>query len=109
MLANIITKQQIRKPKNMKTILSIVAVVALGAGSIFAGCGKKTETTGTLKSFDADSKTLVIEAKGGKSSKITMTPKTAVKKGKKEIKIADLVGKKVKVVSEHKKADSVTG
>lgn len=92
----------------MKTILSIVAVVALGAGSIFAGCGKKTETTGTLKSFDADSKTLVIDAKG-KESKIALTPKTEVKKGKKKIEIADLVGKKVKVVSEHKKADSVTG
>ncbi len=62
----------------MKTILSIVAVVALGAGSIFAGCGKKTDTTGTLKSFDADTKTLVVVSKKGKESKITMTPKTAV-------------------------------
>lgn len=93
----------------MKTILSIIAVVALGAGSIFAGCGKKTETTGKLKSFDADTKTLVVVSKKGKESKITLTPKTEVKKGKKETKIADLVGKKVKVVSEHKKADSVTG
>ncbi len=92
----------------MKTILSILAVVALGAGSIFAGCGKKVETTGTLKSFDKDTKTLVIEA-DGKESKIALTPKTEVKKGKKSTDIAKLVGKKVKVVSEHKKADSVTG
>ena len=92
----------------MKTILSIIAVVGIAAGSAFAGCGKKVETTGTLKAFDADTKTLVIDAKG-KESKIALTTKTEVKKGKKKADIADLVGKKVKVVSEHKKADSVTG
>ena len=48
-------------------------------------------------------------AKAGKESQITLTTKTEVKKGKKKIDIAELVGKKVKVVSEHKKADSVTG
>jgi hypothetical protein len=92
----------------MKTILSIIAVVALGAGSVFANCGKKVETTGKLKSFDAETKTLVVVAKG-KESTITLTPTTEIKKGKKEIEITELVGKKVKVVSEHDKADSVTG
>lgn len=92
----------------MKTILSIVAVIALGAGSIFANCGIKVETAGKLKSFDAETKTLVIVDKG-KESTITLTPTTEIKKGKKEIKITDLVGKNVKVVSEHNKADSVTG
>ena len=91
----------------MKTILSIVAVVALGAGSIFAGCGKTTETTGTLKSFDKDTKTLIVDVKG-KESKIALTAKTEIKKGKKKTKIADLIGKKVKVVIGHKKAVSVT-
>ena len=92
----------------MKTILSIVAVVALGAGSIFAGCGKTTETKGTLKSFDKDTKTLVITVKG-KDSKIAMTTKTAYKQGKKATKIDDLIGKEVTVVVGHKKAVSVSG
>ena len=92
----------------MKTILSIVAVVALGAGSIFAGCGKTTETKGTLKSFDKDTKTLVITVKG-KDSKIAVTTKTEYKKGKKNSEVADLVGKKVTVVVGHKKAVSVNG
>jgi len=91
----------------MKTILSIVAVIALGAGSIFAGCGKTTETTGTLKSFDKDTKTLIVDVKG-KESKITLTTKTEIKEGKKKSKIDDLVGKKVKVIVGHKKAISVT-
>ena len=92
----------------MKTILSIVAVVALGAGSIFAGCGKTTETKGTLKSFDKDTKTLVIDVKG-KESKIAVTTKTEYKKGKKKSEVADLVGKKVTVIVGHKKAVSVNG
>jgi len=92
----------------MKTILSIIAVVALGAGSIFAGCGKTTETKGTLKSFDKDSKTLVITVKG-KDSNIALTTKTEIKKGKKKTEIADLIGKKVTVVVGHKKAVSVKG
>ena len=92
----------------MKTILSIIAIVAISASSVYAGCGKKNEITGTLKSYDKDTKLLVVEV-DGKKSKITLTPKTEVKKGKDKADIADLVGKKVKVISEHKKADSVTG
>ena len=47
-------------------------------------------------------KTLVNEAKDGKAATITLTPTTAGADA-----VAALVGKSVKVVSEHGKADSV--
>ncbi|MEM7145249.1 MAG: hypothetical protein AAF591_08930 [Verrucomicrobiota bacterium] len=90
----------------MKTILSILTVLAL-AGAAYAGCGKKVTDTGTLKSFDADTKEIVIEA-DGKESKFTATKNTAAKgKDGAEAKLDDLVGKNVTVTSEHGKADEV--
>jgi hypothetical protein len=91
----------------MKTILSILTVLAL-AGAAYAGCGKKVTDSGTLKSFDADTKSIVVEA-DGKETKITITKATATKaKDGSEAKIKDLVGKTVTVVSEHSKADAVS-
>jgi hypothetical protein len=90
----------------MKTILSILTVLAL-AGAAYAGCGKKVTDSGTLKSFDADTKSIVVEA-DGKETKLTITPSTASKaKDGSEAKLEDLVGKTVKVISEHKKVDEV--
>ena len=86
----------------MKKFLALIAIVALCSGSAFAGCGKKVTSEGTLKSFDAESKTLVVEAKDGKATTVTLTPSTTGADT-----IATLVGKSVKVVAEHGKADSV--
>lgn len=86
----------------MKKILVLTAIVTLCLGSAYAACGKKVTNEGTLKSFDAATKTLVIEAKDGVAATITLTPTTAGADA-----VAALVGKSVKVVSEHGKADSV--
>lgn len=86
----------------MKKFLALIAIVSLSVGSAVAGCGKKVTNEGTLKSFDAATKTLTVEGKDGKAATITLTPATTGAD-----KAADLVGKTVKVVSEHGKADSV--
>lgn len=86
----------------MKQIIALIAIVSLTAGSAFAGCGKKVTNEGTLKSFDSGTKTLTVEGKDGKAATVTLTPSTTGAD-----KIAELVGKSVKVVSEHGKADSV--
>ncbi len=89
----------------MKHILTIVAVLGLAFGSAYAGCGKKVTVTGAL-SYDKDTKALVVK---GTKKAITLTPDTKVTDAAgKEAKIADLDGKKVVVVHEHNKADSVT-
>ncbi|MFZ4594563.1 MAG: hypothetical protein ACOYOF_09925, partial [Verrucomicrobiaceae bacterium] len=58
----------------MKNIYSLIAIVALSAGSAFAGCGKIDTTEGTLKSFDAEAKVAIVETKGGESKRLTLTP-----------------------------------
>lgn len=74
----------------MKNILSILAVLALAAAAQ-AGCGVKVTSVGTLKSYDAEKKEIVVSVKGADST-ITVTPET---EGLDKIK--DLVGKGVKV------------
>jgi len=86
----------------MKKFLLSIAIVALCSGSAFAACGKKVTSEGTLKSYDAEKKTLVVEGKDGKATTITLTPSTTGADA-----IASLIGKSVKVVAEHGKADSV--
>lgn len=86
----------------MKKFLTLIALVTFTAGSAFAGCGKTTTSEGKLKSFDAATKTVVVEGKDGKATSITLTPSTTGAD-----KIADMVGKNVKVVAEHGKAQSV--
>jgi len=83
----------------MKKILGILTALCLMAGISHAGCGKKVTDTGVLKAYDAETKQITIV---GAKSKLTITPKT---KGARNLKA--LVGKKVKVISEHKKVDSV--
>ena len=92
----------------MKKFLAILAALAVSASAAYAGCGKKVNNDGKLTSYDADTKALVVTV-GKKEVKLQTTPKTEFKsKDGKKVKAADLVGKKVKVVSEHKKIDSVT-
>jgi len=97
----------------MKKLLTLLTVVGLACGSVYAGCGKKVTNEGDFSSFDADTKAPVVEREDGKEAKLTATPKTKAKakdndKDGDEVKLTDLVGKKVKVISEHKKVDSVT-
>jgi predicted small lipoprotein YifL len=87
----------------MKHILTALTVIALASSSALAGCGKTDTAKGTLKSFDKATKQLVVEA-DGKEVKLTLTPST-----KGGDKVEGLVGKKVTVVSSHKKAESVEG
>ncbi|MDB4657663.1 lipoprotein [Verrucomicrobiales bacterium] len=88
----------------MKKILSILAVVALAATSSYAGCGKKVTVEGKL-TYDADAKTLTVK---GAKKPITLQAGTKItgKDGAKA-KIEDLDGKRVEIVHEHEKADSV--
>lgn len=81
----------------MKSILTTLAVLGLSV-SAFAGCGKTETTSGKLKSVNADSKSIVIDA-GGKDVTLTLTA---------SVTGADkLVGKKVTAVSSHKKVESL--
>jgi hypothetical protein len=86
----------------MKYILTIVTALGLMVGAAQAGCGKKVTTTGTLKSVNAEKKTISITVAGQKKP---VTLRLTAK-----VKLADLkklYGKAVTVVSEHKKVDSV--
>ena len=86
----------------MKKFLALTAILTLSLGSAYAGCGKKVTNEGTLKSYDATTKTAVVEGKDGKAATITITPSTTGADT-----LSTMVGKSVKVVSEHGKADSV--
>jgi hypothetical protein len=86
----------------MKKLLAILTIVAVSAGSTFAACGKKVTDEGKVTNYNADKKEISIEVAEGKTVALTLTPDTKLA-GKAE----DLVGKKVKAISEHKKLDSV--
>ena len=87
----------------MKKFLSVLAIATLSVGSAFAGCGKIETTEGKLKSFDKDTKSIVIEA-DGKEVKTKLTAKTKTDAGD----IAKLVGKDVTaVISKHGYAETV--
>lgn len=85
----------------MKKLLAILALAAVSV-SAQAACGKKVTDEGTLKSYDAEKKQAVITKADGKEATVTMTPATTGTD-----KAAALVGKAVKVISEHGKADSI--
>ncbi len=84
----------------MKYLLTLVTAFALMAGAAQAGCGKKVTSTGTLKAYDAAKKTLTVAA-GGKNVTLRLTPQS------KATGVKGMIGKKVTVISEHKKVDSV--
>lgn len=89
----------------MKQILGIIAAIAIAAGSAYAGCGKKVTVTGKA-TYDSDTKALTVE---GAKKPIALQSTTKVKNAAgEEVEISALDGKKVEVVHEHNKADSVT-
>jgi len=80
----------------MKNILSIFSVLALAAAAQ-AGCGATVASKGTVKSYDAEKKVLVVTV-GAKDVSFTLTPETEGAD-----KAADLKGKSVEVnVDKHK-------
>jgi len=80
----------------MKNILSILSVLALAAAAQ-AGCGATVSSKGTVKSYDAEKKILVVTV-GAKDVSFTLTPETEGAD-----KAADLKGKSVEVnVDKHK-------
>ena len=85
----------------MKNICAILTISALSIGSAFAGCGKIDTAEGKLKSFDAATKTAVVETSAGDKS-LTLTPTSKGAKG-----AAKLVGKAVKVSSSHGKVTEI--
>jgi len=85
----------------MKKLLAFLAVASLSVGAQ-AACGKKVTDEGTLKTYNAEKKEVIVAKADGKTATITLTPATTGAD-----KVADLVGKPVKVISEHGKADSV--
>jgi hypothetical protein len=87
----------------MKKFLSILSALTLAAAAQ-AGCGKTVTTDGTLKSYDAEKKEIVVTPKEGKAVKITLTPET---KGAEDIK--SLIGKAITVeASVHAKTKALT-
>jgi hypothetical protein len=90
----------------MKKILVILSSLAL-AGLASAGCGKTVENKGSLSSYDAGTKAVVV-TEGEKKTTLTLTPTSKVTdKDGKDIDITKLEGKDVVVVSEHNKIQSV--
>jgi outer membrane lipoprotein-sorting protein len=90
-------------------LLSLFVVLALCAGGAFAGCGHKDTVEGKLKSVDSDSNTVVVVVEDGKELKLTLTGETKVTDAEgNDAEASKLVGKEVKVVSEHAKVDSIT-
>lgn len=85
----------------MKKLLTLLAMASLAVGA-HAACGKKVTDEGTLKTYNAEKKEVVVTKADGKEATITLTPATTGAD-----KVAALVGKPVKVISEHGKADSV--
>lgn len=86
----------------MKKALALLAISTLALGSAYAGCGKVVTNEGKLKSFDAATKKVVVEGKDGKAATLTLTPTS---KGADEAE--KLVGKDVKVDSEHGKITNI--
>lgn len=93
----------------MKKLLSILTIVAFTAGASYAGCGKTETDAGTLQSINSDTKEVTIKTADGKTVNRTLTPSTkATAKDGKDAKADSLVGKSVKVVSEHGKVQSIS-
>ena len=93
-----------------KSVLAILVVAVVAVGAAEAGCGVKDTHEGTLKAYDQETNTILVTVGGedGEEVKIALTKDTTVTDGKGEkAEPAALVGTKVKVVSEHAKADSV--
>lgn len=86
----------------MKKLLAILTLVAFSAGAAVAGCGKTVTNEGKLSSINKETKEIAIQEKDGKTVTLKLTPSST---GATD----ELVGKNVKVVSEHGKVQTVTG
>lgn len=87
--------------------LCLLVVLAFCAGVASAGCGVKDTHQGTLQSVDADSNTVVLVV-DGEEVNLTVTETTEVTDAEgNKAEVASLVGKEVKVVSEHAEIDSI--
>jgi len=85
----------------------LLVVLTLCAGVASAGCGTKETQAGTLKSVDADNGTVVLVVEENEVE-LTLTVETQVTDAEgNAVEPASLVGKSVKVVSEHAKIDSI--
>lgn len=87
----------------MKFLFTTIAALSLALGSAQAGCGKTETDTAILKSYDKETKQLVLDV-AGTAKTLTLTPSA---KGGDQAE--SLVGKKVTVISEHKKVQSLAG
>jgi ribosomal protein L18E len=76
----------------MKKLLAVLSFVAL-AGSLHAGCGVKVPVSGELSAYNAETKVLKV---GEQEITLAAAAKITDADGK-EVKIEDLVGKKVTV------------
>ena len=86
----------------MKHILSIVTILGLALGSSFAGCGITTTSTGKLKSYNKETKAIVIMVDGKEVKTVVKASTTGA------ADVAGLVGKNVTaVISKHGYAESV--
>ena len=93
----------------MKKAFTLLGAAMFFVAAVVAGCGKKVNTAGKLEKADGETKQIVVKVED-KSETLTLKADTKITdKDGKEVKIADLVGKSVKVVSEHKKVDSISG
>lgn len=86
----------------MKQLVTILTAIAISAGAAVAGCGKTVTNEGKLSAIDSEKKEISIQEKDGKTVTLKLTPSTTGAD-------AGLVGKNVKVVSEHGKVQTVTG
>ena len=86
----------------MKKLLTLIAALSIAASAAYAGCGKTETTKGTLEKYDAEKKAITVKDAEGKSVVLTLTPSS------KAANLSALIGKKVTVVSSHKKIESVT-
>ena len=94
--------------RTMKNLVSLLVVLVLCAGVAVAGCGHKETVEGTLQSVDEEANTVVV-GDDGKKVELGITAETKVTDAEgKEAELSKLVGKGVKVVSEHAKVDSIT-
>ena len=91
----------------MKKILALIASLAL-TGAVYAGCGKKITSVGKLNAIDAKKKTLAITPAAKDKKGLRLTPKTKITGANgKAVKIENLKGQQITVISEHGKVDSV--
>jgi hypothetical protein len=84
----------------MKQLLSILTLVAFSASAGLAACGKTVTDEGKVTSVNTEKKEISIETADGKTVTRVLTPSSTGADAK-------LVGKKVKIVSEHNKVQSV--